>query len=924
MLSAVGVQAADTKKSVEELQAEVERLTQELEASKKREQDLISKGVAATPDDTAPAAAGEAPVEAVAETEAEPEPEQEETKDLGEVVVRRTRAVKYAKLKDVPSSSSIVTAKDLAREQTLDLGGITKRAANVSRNTGNSRTYGLSIRGVGRVGIAEASDPSVNTIIDGVSSGYNGLASFDFYDVEDVQVLRGPQGTQGGKNSVLGAVSIRNRRPTFTPETNWGLSYGEWNRVVGDVAAGGAVIDDLLAWRGSLHVDKGDGWVINEYNHDQTWHNRDRVSGRLQALLTPTDNFSALVKVEAQPRGAEFYNGLTFRTPTPNRWADGSVNPLRTDASTRLARRWFTEGIRNYSYEGDYLAEKINLNAQQPLITYTTGANVQLDWQLGDFHLASITGFNDYHFNARNDEGTPFDISLNGGGKVDRYEQISQEFRVSSKYSDLVDYTAGLWYMQNRHDFGQGINSNNGWGADAGAWFANPTQYAALDVDGNGRYLMENSLKGMERGVSQNIVNRSSAIFGQANWHVTDPFTITTGLRFTNEWRRNSGHQLLQKQGFGPELNPVEVNGVKLGGFATNAVNADNNEAGISGELTAAALADPNQVAVANSVAQKYFGKNTYAELSATEKRQVGHAQAIRRGQIGVLWHETIAEPFKANQPSFVLSPSYKINDQMTTYFSYQYGEKAGISQLVNGVSNLARPEKNNSIELGLKTELFDRTLSFNTDVFLSYIKDYQQEVSVLDSYTTNLLDDGNLYYTTANGNAAEVRVIGVEIDGQYSGIPYTTINFSGAFNDAIYTDFKNAAQPVENGFTGAAPYRDVTGQRLAGAAQFTFNIAPEVRVPVSVLGGENVFHTSFNTYFTSKYNSDVNLSSYAWIPANTTTDFAIGMGRRDNLFDLNLVVKNLFNNQTPQSITWNSFVPSEPRWFGVVVSGKL
>jgi hypothetical protein len=146
-------------------------------------------------------------------------------------------------------------------------------------------------------------------------------------------------------------------------------------------------------------------------------------------------------------------------------------------------------------------------------------------------------------------------------------------------------------------------------------------------------------------------------------------------------------------------------------------------------------------------------------------------------------------------------------------------------------------------------------------------------------------------------------------------------LRFSGAYNKAIYKDFKNSAQPVENAWDGAPPYQDVSGQTVAGAPKFTFNIGADYRVPVFT---DKIFHTSFNTAYTSKYNSDNSLSTYGWIPANSITDFSIGLGTRNQSYDVSLLVKNLFDNDTPLSQTWNSYTPAVARWIGVVFTGKL
>src|SRR5262249_26470913 len=139
------------------------------------------------------------------------------------------------------------------------------------------------------------------------------------------------------------------------------------------------------------------------------------------------------------------------------------------------------------------------------------------------------------------------------------------------------------------------------WGNDAGAWFANPTQYTRLDLDAAGRYLMQQSLDRVSMSFNspsgvQHITNNSIAPFAQANWHLTSALTLTTGVRLTHEDRQNRAFTLVKDFGNAPELNPVVVNGVQLGGFDSTA----------AGALTASNSTD--QLSLADRVANKYFG----------------------------------------------------------------------------------------------------------------------------------------------------------------------------------------------------------------------------------------------------------------------------------------------------------------------------
>ena len=124
--------------------------------------------------------------------------------------------------------------------------------------------------------------------------------------------------------------------------------------------------------------------------------------------------------------------------------------------------------------------------------------------------------------------------------------------------------------------------------------------------------------------------------------------------------------------------------------------------------------------------------------------------------------------------------------------------------------------EKSAAYEWGLKSVLLNRKLLLNTDVFLTNITNYQQAVRVLDTYTTTLNNDGNLYYTSATGNVPKVRVKGIEVDGVAQPGRNLSVRFAGAFTDARYLYFPNSAQPVENGYPGVAPYQDVSGNVMS------------------------------------------------------------------------------------------------------------
>lgn len=835
---------------------------------------------------------------------------------LDEVTVTARNRVE--KLQDVPLSISVVSGQELEKLEAVDLYAFATRVSNVTVQRNNQQHRSASIRGIGKMQNTHAQDPSVGIIVDGVNYAYNPLAaSVEYTDITSLEVTRGPQGTLQGKNATLGVIDITTKRPSFTPDANFSFTIGEHDTLIARASGGGAVIDDLLAWRGSLSVQKGAGPYGNKYynRNNDTYTNTDRVSGRVQLLLTPSADFSARLSINLQPRAGENGNGATFFTQTPTVYSNGLPNTLASDAQTRLARRWFLQRT-DYSYAVDYLSDEYHDNdAQAPVVTGSGGGSLELNWKLGEYALTSISSYNNYHFNARgNDEGTPFAIQL-GSGNEHFYDQYTQEIRLTSPSGGFADYQVGLYGIKTTMDDRGSLTL---YGADAGAWYAssssgtNPGQYALLDADGAGRYLMQNSINGL--GIvgnpKQKIDNRSFAAFGQVNWHLTDDLTVTTGARVTREIRKSEDiTSYILTQGNAPELNPASVNNVALGGFNANAT---------TGVLTTNTAA---QLAVADATALKYFGVATYAGLNDTQRRQIAAAKAIRKARIGVIWNPVTPGAWTATQPAFVISPSYKITPDLNAYVSWQYGEKAGIAQVTNGINNPVSAEKNSSFELGVKSTLLDHKLVLNADVFVTDIKNYQQAVFVFDQYTTTLNNDGNSYFVSATGNVPKVRAKGLELDGSYAGIPYTTLRFSGAYNDAKYVSFPNSGQPPENG-NQAAPYQDVSGQTLPGASKYSFNAGVDFAYPIAV---NKEFRVNANSAYISRWNSDNTLSSYGWIPSSILTDASAGVAFKTasgSTYEIDVLAKNVFNDKTPLTATWNTYTPADPRWVGVVFRG--
>jgi outer membrane receptor protein involved in Fe transport len=933
ILAVQNVEAAPKKKTkkrpqteqvVSELQAENARLRAQLQQLQSGQGQQGSE---------APAAAGtEQPADA-ASTENDAvlaKKEEADPKNLGEVVVRNRRAPQnLEKLHDVKQSVSVVSGKELDRELSLDLGAITRRASNVQFNQNNTRGASLSIRGLGKRSFTETQDPSVGVTVDGVSYGLSQLANFSFYDVDRVEVTRGPRGTEGGLAASSGKVNVVSKAPTFTPTAELSATYGQREALILKGALGGKVIDDLLAWRGSFIVDKGRGFYTNQGDTNYSLYNRDRLSGRVQLLFTPTENITTKLSLDFEPNQPQLQNGLTFYHAQPLRFANGTLtDPSGTTAQSKLGGFVNASGVytgprayfqnRGFGY-ADYIGGEqrgnVWFNANQGQTVSNKGGSLNTDWDIGSHVLTSTTGVREYSFDAHNDEGTPYDISVDGGGGVN-YSQYTQELKFKNKPGGFIDYKGGLFGMITRDT----ITSKTGWGADAGGWFATDAQYKLLDTNagvnrGSGLALLKDSLQDLRKKGETSVRTTSGAVFGEAELHFTDALSVTTGLRVTSENRSTKDNMIITANGAGSALNPTLAigNAIPLGGFASN---------GTTGDLLAGNTAQ--QLALADSVANRYYGV-AYSALTAAQRTQIATAKTLRSQQIGQLYNMV-----KSNYTDVLytgqFTPSYKFNDDLTGYVAWQYGEKSGSAININGVPNTVKPEQTNAVEVGLKSFWLDKKIVFNIDAFLMDIKNYQQTVQVVDQFTTAINVANGIAnptaYVAAQGNVNKVRVHGVEIDSVFNDVlPYLSVRFNGAYNIARYIDYKNAAKPDELGYL-TNPYIDLSGQLLPGASKWNFVVGAEYSRPV--LDNKYQFHTSFNTSYQSATNALDNLSAYGAVDSRQQTDASIGIGTKNGVLDLSFIAKNITNNKAHEQ-GWNNYSPNAyPLWYGIQLSGKI
>jgi iron complex outermembrane receptor protein len=520
------------------LAAEVARLKKELGATQQENQQLKSALVNANNNAAASNAVDTSNQQAVApETVAaavEPVTEEktvvEEPKNLTEVVVTSRR--REEKLQDVPIPISVLSGKNLERDRTYDIQDLTKRAPSLTATTPNARRTGISLRGIGKSSGNDSMEPAVGVMIDDVFMGSVGMSYQDLTDIDRVEVLRGPQGTLMGKNTTMGLINYVTKTPSFKQQ---GLVEGEVGgnqqtgvlpgSFKGRASYSNAIVDDLLAFRASMYVNKQQGDIkdTNPQAQGITINERNRYGGRLQFLLTPTDKISFRM-ITDYAEGRE-YSNIKPAQVDPLTFANGTLRPITY--TSRLARDYFG------GYKPIIGTQAWNSNDSgqiKPLLTKNGGVSGKLDWDLGNVGtFTSILAYRENHFVAKNDsDETKFDVNV-GGTKVDT-KQYSGEFRLASKPFNWLDNQGGLFLMHVQTD----STSRTLYGQDAGAFYATDAQYKTLNTAAN-RTFLTSSLNNVYSTTLTTPKTDSVALFDQVNLHFTDKATLTLGNRETYE-----------------------------------------------------------------------------------------------------------------------------------------------------------------------------------------------------------------------------------------------------------------------------------------------------------------------------------------------------------------------------------------------------
>ena len=416
------------------------------------------------------------------------------------------------------NAATIPLALSVIEPETLSIIGASARdilvlaehAPSLHGESSFGRTFPrFYIRGLGNTDFDLNASQPVSLIYDGVVMENPTLKGFPIFDLDRVEILRGPQGTLFGRNTPGGVVKFESVKPSFVTDGYARFGYGRFDTVNMEGAIGGA-LSEHSAGRVSALYQRRDGFSSNSVLGDDREGFVDRAI-RGQWLYRPNDDFEALVQLRARSLdgGSQVYRANSI-VPGSNQQPDG---------------------FDRFSLEQD---------ARPTLNVDTLGGNLQLRWKLDGMRVTSISAYESVDMFARGDVDGGFGADYTGtsgpgsipfsaesGDGIPKHRQLTQELRIESDTDTRIDWQAGAFLFDE-----------------------------SLDIENFSYDTLANSV---ENGYArQHQRNRAYALFAGAGYRFADDWRFGAGARFTRDEKTFWAERLISP--FGEPLPRISVN----------------------------------------------------------------------------------------------------------------------------------------------------------------------------------------------------------------------------------------------------------------------------------------------------------------------------------------------------------------------------
>jgi iron complex outermembrane receptor protein len=528
-------------------------------------------------------------------------------------VVARKRAEDN---QQVPIPVTVISSNDLEKQDLENISEFQTKLPAVSVYLTNPKQLNIGIRGIGNNGFnTDGIDASVGVFIDGVYTGRPGMVSNDFSDIDQVELLRGPQGTLFGKNTTAGAVLINSKLPSFAPELTAEATMGDYNLREFKIDGTGPIpiLDDKVAVRLSAYYNDMSGTYPN-LSGGRAQNGREGDGVRLQFLAQPMANLTSRLIIA--------HTDQNFPTITPV--------TLSIYSPTALQARMAAAGQSLLVSNADQ--REVNINGTQNATTRSNMFSLQNDLDLGDNgSITSITAYMGWSCHTNNDNDYTQLDALTDYGSCNTERQFSQELRWASPTGGAVEWVAGGFLSRQQLE----VDSRVQFGTQYDIWAANPSATAFPNIGtrtwANGAYVSK--LTGAGFSSRADFHAGTQAIFANATWHPDDAkrWSLNIGVRQTFEDKNYSYLGVVSSNPGGlttGQLLALSPSGANAQlGSATDAVmdNSFSGQLGVNYQIT-----DDVMAYVTGSRGHKSKGFNLLPE-NATNPDS-GVASAIAHG----------------------------------------------------------------------------------------------------------------------------------------------------------------------------------------------------------------------------------------------------------------------------------------------------
>ncbi|MCM2680495.1 TonB-dependent receptor [Echinimonas agarilytica] len=704
--------------------------------------------------------------------------QEEVTEDTkrGIEVIEVTATKRVSSEQETPIAISAFTPDTLEKNQVKTVRDLVSLVPTLNIAThGDSNALDVTMRGVGSTNRTELGDPAVAFHVNDVYSPRPQGAAVLMYDLERVEVLRGPQGTLFGRNATVGAINLYTKKPRIGEfEGDSSIGFGNY----GSQMFKGAVnlpVSDSFALRFAGYHQQHEGYVDNISSYDDYYLKEGSAIGGGARFDAPATGFA--VSKDGNQKGYDSADQTSFRLSA---LYDGG------DRLTWLTTaEWYEDQGTGYIQIDPYIVEKHDdrvavVDSPGSVDMTNLGISSRIDYAITDgIDVSYVLGYN----KQKRSQVTDTDLGVSA--------TTFQENR--TEWSDYEFWS---------HEIQARSNNDGPFNWIVGAYTSKEENAIRFDIDlynvGGGNWIGGGDEAGGAIFIQPDRQLETKAVFAQVDYELTEELKLTAGARYMEDEKTDKG---------GRSLN-CDMN--LRGPFAWSSLQGDFGTPYEDANIQAGAV---NNGSNAGMPADTHcWVRQVNDNPNPNYNPDLDDPNNERNNE----WDKT----------TWLVRADWKATEDIMTYASVSTGFKSGILQDTGGT---AAPEELTNYEIGLKSFWLDGLLKANIAAYKMDYEDLQVSApQLIDTDGDGELDSNKGSLGTTN--AAEATIEGLEIELEWLVFENGRFNLSGAFLSAEYDEYYNAGNTAAQVYNkpGPAGTLDLSGNKLVRAPDYDFTLAYE------------------------------------------------------------------------------------------------